>query len=80
MIEQEYNAFMKLDLTPYIGEWIAIYNRKVVAHGKNFKRVFERTKKKLPIENPLYAFVPPKNFYPLLWKSGPKELTTPTRF
>lgn len=43
-----YEAFLKLDTSPYKGEWIAISKDKVVAHGKDADVVYKTAKKKTP--------------------------------
>ncbi len=58
--DPNYEAFLKLDLRPYGGEWVAIYERKVVCHGKKFDAVFRDAKKKFPGKNPFFAMVPGK--------------------
>ena len=37
-IESDY--FMKMDVTPYLGEWIAIHRRAVIAHARSFRDVY----------------------------------------
>jgi hypothetical protein len=32
----ESDHYMKMDLTPYLGEWIAIREREVIAHARSF--------------------------------------------
>ncbi len=39
------DAFMKLDKTPYEGEFIGMCNGVIIAHSKSFDEVFEATKK-----------------------------------
>ncbi len=57
MIDDEYQAFMKLNLTPYSGKWIAICEKKVVAHGKKFNAVFDEAKRKCPGKHPFFSLV-----------------------
>ena len=33
-VESDY--YMKMDMTPYMGEWIAIRGKEVIAHAKSF--------------------------------------------
>ena len=35
----ESDYFIRMDLTPYMGEWIAIHGDSVVAHSKSLKEV-----------------------------------------
>lgn len=60
MRDQDYQAFLKLDLSPYGGEWIAICEQKVISHGKNIKQVYHQAKKKYPEETPQLVLVPGK--------------------
>ncbi len=55
-----YELFMKEDLSSYIGEWIAICDKKIVAHGKDFKKIFEEVKERCPNKRPLITKVPEK--------------------
>lgn len=38
-LELEYGDFLALNLKKYVGEWVAVYQGKVVSHGKNVKEV-----------------------------------------
>ena len=51
---------MKADTEPYIDEWIAVVDNKVVSHGKNAKKVFQEAKHKFPGKSPLITKVPGK--------------------
>lgn len=55
-----YNFFMELDVSKYIGKWIAICDEKVVSSGKNPKRVLKLVKAKCPNKRPLLTKVPEK--------------------
>lgn len=41
-----YDYFLKVDTSPYKGEWVAIAGSKVVAHGKDAQRVYKQASKK----------------------------------
>lgn len=60
MNTQNYELFMKENLSPYTGQWIAICENKIVAHGKELKEVFREAKKKYPAKKPLITKVPEK--------------------
>jgi hypothetical protein len=51
---------MKTNLNPYIGEWIAICDQKIVSHGKSVKEVYNKAKKLYPKKRPLVTRVPDK--------------------
>ena len=58
-MKDDYSVFMETDLSPYIGEWIAICNGKIVSHGNNFKETYAAARKMNPRRRPLMAKVPP---------------------
>ena len=41
-----YDYFLKVDTSSYKGEWVAIAQSKVVAHGKNAQTVYKQAKEK----------------------------------
>ncbi len=51
---------MNRNLGGYRGEWVAIHNDKVFAHGKKGEEVINIAKKKYPKETPFITFVPPE--------------------
>lgn len=53
-----YDFFLKVDTSPYKGEWVAIAESKIVAHGKNAQTVYKRAKKKAATEDISLAKVP----------------------
>lgn len=53
-----YEYFLKVDTTPYKGEWVAIAQSRIVAHGKNAQTVYKQAKKKTPNEDVSLAKVP----------------------
>lgn len=53
-----YEYFLRVDTSPYKGEWVAITGSKVVAHGKNAQVVYKKAKKKTPYEEVSLAKVP----------------------
>ena len=42
--ELAYNYFMETDVSKYSGEWVALSEDKILAHGKNLKEVVEKAK------------------------------------
>ena len=59
-METNYEFFMKTDVSEYIGEWIAIIDSNIVAHGKNLKEVLNQAKQIYPGKRPLIAKIPDK--------------------
>ena len=60
MDNANYNYFMTLRVKEYSDEWIAIVNKKVVAHGKDVKKVYSQAKEGYPRRTPLITKVPSK--------------------
>lgn len=59
-MSKNYQFYMKADLDGYIGEWVAICNKKIVSHGKDVKKVFMEAKEKCPKERSLITRIPDK--------------------
>lgn len=59
-MDKNYQHYMKTNLSPYIGQWVAVCNQQIVAHGKDVKKVYGEAKKKCPKERPLVTRVPDK--------------------
>jgi hypothetical protein len=49
------------DFAQFEGEWIAILDKKVVAHGKTFSEVYEQVQDKKIARTPLYHRIPQKD-------------------
>lgn len=56
--QSNYEYFLKMDTSPYKGEWIAIAGRKVIGHGKDAQEVYQKAKKKLSNNDISLAKVP----------------------
>ena len=50
--------YMNADLSPYIGNWIAICNNSIVSEGDDAKRVFSDAQSKYPGKEILLTKVP----------------------
>lgn len=59
-MDKNYAFFMKTEVGAYIGEWIAIAEEKIVAHGKNAKQVYEEATVHYPHKRIFLARVPEK--------------------
>lgn len=57
---ENYDFFMKADLSPHIGKWIAICDKKIVSKGGSAKEVFKEAKAKCPGRRLLLTRVPEK--------------------
>lgn len=61
MISQKnYNFFMQADMSHYIDEWVAIVDERIVSHGKDAKRVFNKAKEICPKCRPVITKIPGK--------------------
>ncbi|MBS3088396.1 hypothetical protein J4402_01305 [Candidatus Pacearchaeota archaeon] len=58
--EINYDYFMEADISGFIGEWIAVCENKIIAHGRNLKEVVEHAKKVSQGKKFLLARVPSK--------------------
>ena len=56
--ELAYNYFMETDISKYAGEWIAVAENRILAHGRNLKEVVERAKTLSGGKNFIIARVP----------------------
>ena len=54
-----YACFLKIDISSYVGKWIAIVDNKIIASGQNAKDVYDEATKKSK-ERPLITKVPDK--------------------
>lgn len=59
-MKKDYDSYMEMDLSGYIGEWVAICDTKIVSHGRSVKDVFSEAKKKCPSKRPFLTKVPEK--------------------
>lgn len=58
--EQNYEYYVEADVGNYIGEWVAVAEDNVIAHGKNVKLVAEQAKALCQGKKFLLARVPDK--------------------
>ena len=56
--ELNYQYFMEADVSHYIGEWIAVCEDKIIAHGRNLKEVAREAKNRSGGKKFLLARVP----------------------
>ena len=59
-MESNYEIYLKTDLSGYIGKWVAICDKGVVAVGNNAKEVYYEAQKKHPGKKVLLVKVPDK--------------------
>ncbi len=58
-MKSEHEWLTKQDLSKYVGEWIAVYNKKIVGHHQTLKELQEALlKMKIDPQKPLYMRIP----------------------
>ena len=57
-MESNYEIYLKTNLDNYIGKWVAICDKGVVASGDNAKKVFEEAQSKFPNKKIMLVRVP----------------------
>jgi hypothetical protein len=57
-MSENYDYFMRLDVTPYVGQWIGICDSKVVSHSGSIKEAYSEVKKVCGYKKPFVALVP----------------------
>lgn len=55
---QSYDYYMRVDLSSYVGEWVAICDEKIVTHKPTFKEAYEEAVRSCPGKRPLMSKVP----------------------
>ena len=53
-----YAQYMQMDLADHVGDWVAIDNDQIIAHGKDFKQVFDAARKHTKNKTPFIVRVP----------------------
>ncbi len=59
---KNYEFFVKTDTSKYTGEWIAIVDEKIVAHGSAADQVYKQAQKKNPGKTVSLAKTPKRQF------------------
>jgi len=57
-LDSDFEWYTNVDLRRYIGKWVAILNKQVIASDKSFKSLMKKVEKKHPQTNPLITKVP----------------------
>ena len=58
MRANNYELFLKADVSEFIGEWVVICDGKIISHGKKFKEVLGEANAKCHGKKPLIARIP----------------------
>lgn len=65
-LTQNYQTYLKLDLSQYVGQWIAIFKDKIIMHGANPKKVYEEAMKISDNKQVMLVRVPNSNMAEVL--------------
>jgi len=57
-LEKNYHYFMEADISSYAGEWIAVLENAIIAHGNNIKEVAALAQQRAKGKKFLLARVP----------------------
>lgn len=58
VLDRNYQVYLNVSLDEYIGEWVAIADNRLIAHGKKLKEVVEQAKRVAQGKKYLLARVP----------------------
>jgi len=58
LVSQDYDWFVKADLTKYRGNYVVIRGRKVVFSGKNLSQLISKFHNRYPRETPIVTKIP----------------------
>lgn len=68
-VPSNYDYFIRADTSSYKGEWIAIADGKVVAHGADAEKVYKAAQKKVPRKDISLAKAPDEQMLVLKFSS-----------
>jgi len=56
--DDNYQFYLKANVSNYLGQWVAICGHKIVASGHDVKKVYKEAREKCPKEKPLLTRIP----------------------
>jgi len=59
-MSENFQAFLKLDTSKYVNEYLVMIDKKVVDHGKDIVSMLKSVRKKYPHKTPFIAKIPEK--------------------
>ena len=65
-LSQNYDAYLSMDLSGYVGMWIAIFEKKIIASGSNPKEVYQKAMELSQNRRVMIARVPPSGLVEML--------------
>jgi len=60
-MSNNFQAFLKLDTSKYLNQYIVMIDKKVVANGKDIVSLLNSVRKKYPHKTPFIAKIPEKS-------------------
>ena len=60
-MSENFQAFLKLDTSKYVNQYIVMIDKKVVAHGKDIVSMLKSVRKRYPHKTPFIAKIPEKS-------------------
>jgi hypothetical protein len=60
-MSENFQAYLELDISKYLNQYIVIIDKKVVANGKDIVSMLKSVRKKYPHKTPLIAKIPEKS-------------------
>ena len=67
-MSENFQAFLKLDTSKYLNQYIVIIDKKVITHGKDIVSMVKPARKKYPHKTPCIAKIPEKSV--LVWRAN----------
>lgn len=60
-MSKNFQAFLKLEASKYLNQYIVMVDKKVVAHGKDIVSMLKSVRKRYPDKTPFIAKIPEKS-------------------
>ena len=60
-MSKNFQAFLKLDTSKYLNQYIVMIDKKVVSNGKDIVSLLKAVRKRYPSATPLIAKIPEKS-------------------
>ena len=60
-MSKNFQAFLKLDLSKYLNQYVVMIDKKVVASGKDIVSMLKSVRREYPRKTPLIAKIPEKS-------------------
>ena len=60
-MSENFQAFLKLDTSKYLNQYIVMIDKKVIAHGKDIVSMLKSVRKKYPRKTLFIAKIPEKS-------------------